>query len=418
LTEDTGLKKALLIAYNFPPLNNGGVQRSLKFVKFLPQHGVNVVVLTHSYSKTSIENHDGVIRVPDTCRHSEDARIHLPCRAVRKLSRLLGIYFSSYNMWRNKASRLADDILTRVRPDLIIATFPPAAALEIGISFSKRAGLPLIADFRDGLLFEPAGPSRVRRHVRAYYKKLENEVVNNSGAITTVSEPISHYFRERYNLKNVFAIGNGFDPDDFDNLPETTGIDRSKFNIVYTGRLSLSDAGCDASSFFDALHELISKDDNTRRKVRLHMIGRFTRREIARMKRLITGDVLVIRDIVEKDKALACQKAADLLLLVTSINRRSVITGKLFEYLCAGKPVLALTHNSACGRIIEETGAGWVVPPHDKPAISQTLHKIITDADFHRSVSGDAGKIEKYSSSSQIEKLAGVINHLAGKTVV
>lgn len=411
------MKKVLLIAYNYPPLNNGGVQRSLKFVKFLPQHGINVVVLTRSYSETNPENQNGVIRVPDSCLHGEDARIHLQCRAVRKLSRLLGIYFSSYNMWRNKAIRLADDILSRVRPDLIMATFPPAAALEIGISFSKRANLPLIADFRDGLLFEPAGPGRVRRHVRAYYEKLENEVVNNSGAITTVSEPISQYFRERYNRKNVLTIGNGFDPDDFDNLPETTGVDRSKFNIVYTGRLSLSDAGCDASSFFDAFHELISKDDDIRRKARLHMIGRFTRREITMMKKLITSDVLIIRDIVEKDEALACQKTADLLLLVTSINRRSVITGKLFEYLCAGKPVLALTHNSACGRIIEETGVGWVVPPHDKPAINRTLHKIITDADFYGSASGDAGKIEKYSSSRQIEKLAGVINQLAGKTV-
>ena len=100
---------------------------------------------------------------------------------------------------QNAALKRADEIIERTKPDAILASYPVVEALEIGVALSEKYGLPLISDFRDGLLFEPLEVAAQQHNaVRHHYEALEARVVAASKLILTVSEPISAYFRERY----------------------------------------------------------------------------------------------------------------------------------------------------------------------------------------------------------------------------
>ncbi len=401
--------RLLFIAYNFPPLNTGGVARSLKMAKFLPDFAIRPIILTQSCTGPEFMIDADIVRVRDFARTGPDDRLKTTVRIRRKTSRWLGRYFSSCDLWRQSVERRAEIILEQTRPDIILASFPPAAGLELGLVLSRQARIPLIPDFRDGLVFEPVGPGQKLRIIREFHERLENEVAANSSDIIAVSEPISEYFRRQYGSVNVQTITNGYDPADFQELPHIPGLDHDKFNIVYTGRLSLSDLDCDATPFFDALFDLVCSRSDLANKIHLHMIGDFTRREISDINRLVDFGAATIQGMVDRKTCLAYQKAADLLLLVTSLGRKSVITGKLYEYLYAGRPIIGLTKETAAEDIINKTGSGWTVSPRNMKGIKNLMTAILSEPGLAGSLHPDQELISRYAYPRQVEKLAQLI---------
>ncbi len=130
---------------------------------------------------------------------------------------------------------------------------------------------------------------------------------------------------------------------------------------------------------------------------------------MAEIKDMIERGVVVVHGMVERKRALAMQGKADLLLILSSLNRGSDTTIKLFEYLMAGKPILALTYRNVLEEIIKETGAGWSVHPQETGAIAELLGKIIEDKEFYGAIKPDREKVEQYSIKVQVEKLSSLI---------
>jgi glycosyltransferase involved in cell wall biosynthesis len=131
-----------------------------------------------------------------------------------------------------------------------------------------------------------------------------------------------------------------------------------------------------------------------------------------RLRDLIDAKIIVLHGFVEREKSLAYQKAADLLLIITPPDRRSATSIKIFEYLYARKPILALTHQTVLEDIIEETGTGWIVHPHKPAEIGRLLHRIISDPAFYNSLRPDRRKVEQYSVARQVAKLSKLIEEL------
>jgi glycosyltransferase involved in cell wall biosynthesis len=406
--------RLLLVAYYFPPMNNGGVQRPFQVSQLLPRFGIEVSVLTHSHSRTDLHSEPWVLRVYDTNSVGVDKLLHIPIRLLQRLSRLLGKSTSWHGLWTRAVKRRSDAIFEIAQPDMVLATYPPVETLELGLHFAEKYNVPLIADFRDGLLFEPIEAEMLRsRNTASRYQKIEEKTARRAAGIVTVSDPISNYFKSKYHHSAVVTIPNGYDPDEVWTEPSPGELDRTKFNVVYTGRLGLSERGRHATAFLDAVTLLIKNVPEVADRLRIHYVGQFSAREKATLARLIELGIVCHHGFLERPRTIGFQRAATLLLLVAATSRTSVATGKLFEYLNSGRPILGLTRGTAAEKIIIETQSGFVVNPDDVDAVYQMLERLVLDPRVIGSLSPCVNEIEKYSRPHQLEVLASFLKGFA-----
>jgi len=408
------MKKILFIAYYYPPIKSGGSQRPINFIKYLKKNKYDVTLLTSSYKKSYFS--EEIIRIFDIS-FNKDRRgfrffIWFFMRFITEFLIKIGFYHSIYSWWKNNAIRKSKKIIEKVEPDLIIVTYPPVETLEIGLFISQKYNIPLISDFRDGLLFEAIEKKLILRSkiVKLFYKKLEREIILNSSYIITVSDPITNYFKTEYKIKNVTTVYTGFDKEEIKDLPVVDFFEDSKFNIVFTGRLNLSDSSNKTGNIFKAISKLVNENKEMEKKIRIYFAGEFSRNEFLQFSNLIEAGVLKNLGFLDRKSVLALQKSADLLLIITSIGRSGIVTSKIFEYLMSGTPILALTHETILGKIIVDTRTGWVVHPQKVDLIESLLRRIIGNKDFYNSISRDKKKINFYSSEEQIKQLVTVIN--------
>jgi glycosyltransferase involved in cell wall biosynthesis len=399
-------------------MNSSGVQRPLAMQKLLPRFGVDVSVLTHTYSRSDLLSEPNVLRVYDTNSNGAGKLVHYPLRILQRGARALGRSTSWHGAWARGVKRRADSIFEITKPDVVVSTYPPVETLDLGLHLSKKYNVPLVADFRDGLLFEPVEEEMLRStRTRARYKEIEQDIARHSAGILTVSDPITDYFRSQYKHSAVLTLPNGFDPDEQWVEPGSDELDRSRFNLVYTGRLSLSEKGRQASVFTEAVTRVVNDSPAVADKLRIHLVGEFSAEEKAEWSELIDAGVVRLHGLVNRPRALGFQRAATMLLLVASSGKTSVATGKLFEYLNAGRPILGVTRNTAAERIILETRAGVVVDPADGEAIYGMLGRLVLEPSSMGSIDPSDDEIQKYSRHRQMAVLASFLKNLAAAAV-
>lgn len=405
--------KILLVSYFYSMSDSTGSLRGRAMAKYLPQNGIDVAVLTYRPQSESISFSDDIVGVKDITRKTVLLPFFFALRIWQKSLRWFGIYLGLCGYWRDTALEHSDEIIQRVKPDAILVSYPVVEALEIGVLLSKKYGLPLISDFRDGLLFDPLETAALKHAVaRRHYSAVEAQVVEASALILTVSKPISTYFIERYSHPNVVTLHNGFDPDD---ITPDKSIDLASdvINIVHTGRLGSSRLGSsEKGSGVDALsvavHALLARSSGIGHKFRLHFVGQLSRSEKRSLAPLAQLGVVKLWGQVPRAKALALQRCADVLLLITAPDKASIATGKLFEYLVANKPILALTRGTEAARIVSETGAGLVVQPDKPEEIAEALERIIEQGGGLQ-CERDADSIMNFARDQQMKRLASMM---------
>ncbi len=408
--------KILLIAYYYPPLNSGGTERPLKMAHYLPRFGHPVTVLTHSYQRPPSET-PSMIRFYDLSHNNHRTGLYnmlwLMIRGGTEIWNMCGRYASIFSYWRHAVIRNSPQIIRQACPDLILATYPPVENLEIGIFLSTQYRIPLVADFRDGLLFEPIERTRIQRHpcIQQRYEQIEEQTARQASLILTVSPPITEYFMTKYHCQHVVTLPNGFDQEEIDHAGDEIEFVPQQFHIVHTGQFGASDIGCDIRPFVNAFQKFMQAHPNARETVRLHLIGQLTPKEHNLLHDLVNDGIIVLYGHVTRSRALAFQSRADLLLVITGIDRKSALTSKLPDYLGANRPVLALTSQTYAETVVRSTGVGWVVHPHDEQAIYQELLRIITDRTYYESLQPSAEAIAKFSRKQQMKELSELLNN-------
>jgi glycosyltransferase involved in cell wall biosynthesis len=261
------------------------------------------------------------------------------------------------------------------------------------------------------LLFEPIESKHLKKNsgICKIYEDFERQVVAESAALITVSEPLSRYFQETYHHPCVATVPNGFDPDETQLKLPDIDLEPGCFHIVHSGRFSLSDAGCTILPLVQALNSLLADRPELTQKLRLHFLGELSRREIKMLAGLAQCGVAHLHGPLSREHALAFQRRADLLLLVTSPNRRSVATTKIFEYLQARRPILALTPRSFAAEIVEKCRCGWVVSPLAINEIRFILERIIDDPVFYQDVDLSTAAIADYSIAVSLDRLSELL---------
>jgi glycosyltransferase involved in cell wall biosynthesis len=272
----------------------------------------------------------------------------------------------------------------------------------------------LVADFRDGLLFEPIERDRIRRHrsVGEHYRRVERAVAERAAAVVTVFPSLSAYFGDQYRRDDAVTITNGFDPEDFEGLPPSGLLDPTACNVVHAGRFGGSDSGRDVGPLCDALAQCAGEGATAGRELRLHLVGELTGRERRSFRPLVERGLVIEHRLQPRPRALAAMTEADALLLLTAPDRRGSAPGKLFEYLGAGRPILGLTAGSFAEEIIRDTRSGWTVDPTDRDGIAGLLRGLVRGDRASAPFAPDRERVADYSRERLIARLDGVLRRV------
>jgi glycosyltransferase involved in cell wall biosynthesis len=249
--------------------------------------------------------------------------------------------------------------------------------------------------------------------IRERYAAIEAEATAASAAVITIAGPIGDYFRKKYGVKRVEVMATGFDRQDFAGVSGQVCLDPAFFQVVFTGRFALSHEYNPVGFFFTAVRRLLEEQPALARKLKLHLLGEYRAGELARLKDLIGEGIIEVHGFVPRRLALAFQRAADVLLIITPSDRTSATSAKIFEYLAAEKPILALTDGTVLAEIIRETGAGWLVHPEKSAEIKDMLGRLLSDREFLLSLKPDRQAIERYSTASQMAKLGRLLDEIS-----
>lgn len=373
--------RILIVTGCFPPTNVIGAVRTGKMAKYLLLEGHEVKVLTpdrqsptdslslevpaSAIIRTKWLDSDKLVKVvlgKDIDQKAKQAMLRNSELGRKTSKRLTLSYFSriyqalvrfpdKYIGWYPWAISAGKRLLKDWKPDIIYASAVPYTSLLVAKKLSQQFGTPWVAELRDLWVdnhYREYGP--LRNWLDA---KMEKRTLETASGLVTVSEPLAEKLRSKYSQPCV-VVPNGFDPDDYDNEMKP---EEGSLRIVYTG--SFYQGKRDPSSLFKALHLLGENKDS----VNVHFYGPSLGIAVDLAKKFgCEGNVEVHAPVSHKESLRSQQKADILLLLLwNDPSEKGVFTGKLFEYLGARRPILAIgpSDNVAAQTIIER-GAGVV----------------------------------------------------------
>jgi glycosyltransferase involved in cell wall biosynthesis len=376
--------KLLLVTMYFPPAGGGGVQRPLKFATHLPALGIETHVVAPDDPKwvhvdadlqppTQAWIHRARYLGPRSRRLADDLHgrqgLERLSRQARSLSSRLLVPDENVT-WNLTAIPTALRIVRQEGIDVVLTTSPPNSVHLIGAAVRRATGARWVADLRDSIAAHPH--RRVENAaVRAKEKVSEQVarlVARQADAIVAASEAIAEEARGLDPRGPVVPILNGADFDDFAGLEYRPG---DRFRITHTGSFF---GKRDPRPFLTAFAEA-SLDDAVCR-----FVGDFRPADREWADELGLGDRLELLEYVPRRESLRLQRDSDALLLLipeAGGRGRGVLSGKVFEYLAAERPILAaVPPDGAAAELIEETGAGVVAAPDDVAALREALEQL------------------------------------------
>ncbi len=466
------MKKVLVITYYWPPSGGSGVQRWLKFVKYLREFGWEPIVYTPLNPERMAIDHSLVKEIPqgvevlytkiiepyslyklftgkkegaikpgfigssgsggkanngnNSCAGSF---VRAPFKERLSLFIRSNIFIPDPKMlWINPSARFLKKELARRSVDAIVSTGPPHSMHLIARKVSKATGIPWVADFRDPWTkmynFKYMGYSKV---VESIHKRLERKVLRDAHAVVTVTNTIATEFEQIINQdsisdkpnitderkRRVHVITNGFDPADFSNLqiePE------EGFTITYTGLFVKTQ---NPNLLWKILGKRCSSDPIFANDLKIRLIGNIDSSILFDIHESGLDKNLISMDYTPHHKVIEWQRRARVLLLAGGREPESkgVLTGKFFEYMAAVRPILGFGPKGGDMDIaLEESGCGTMFDYQDSEGAKNWIEK-------HYQFFKDGqtpvikGKIDAYSRVELTHKMARVLNLITAKSL-
>jgi hypothetical protein len=372
------LKNVLIITYFFPPMPEIGGMRLYGLAKHLPKCGWNPIILT-SVLPGEPDSRFQVIQAPyDDVITLRKRRVGLnaikPSNAqfdtfktknqpsiVHRVACLpweIISHSSSLRGWYKHAIKAGGEVLQCERIDAILSSSSPVTCHLIAKALAEKYQIPWVADLRDLWTQNPySNHCALRRFAE---RRLELRTLGKASALVTVSRPLADDLSRLHIHKPVYVITNGFDPEDacFDS-PELT----DKFTITYTG--ALYGGKRDPSMLFEALKNLIRDGVIDPDRVEVRFFGSQDPWLFDEIRAANLDGIVKVFGFIPRDQALQRQRESQLLLLLLWNNpqERGVYTGKVFEYLAARRPIIALggPEESVVEDLLNETQAGHYI---------------------------------------------------------
>jgi glycosyltransferase involved in cell wall biosynthesis len=413
----------LIVVHDYPPIYSAGTERVLKFSQYLPEFGYRPIILTTGrYGALPDDPAQDVFRAGDLVHSAfsplrrrkaagvaaaEQARIATVANQSA-LGRLRDQVMAPDTKigWRIPATRLGKRLIGEKRPDLIFSSSPPETAHLVAGALARASGVPWVADLRDGWLFEPPVPQLRAGSVRRLIEgRMERTMAKSAAAVVAVTDPIVEDLRQRYAgaVRRTATISNGYDAADFRGFTRQRADD-DLFRLTYTGAFSGSSQGRSADGLFAAVREVLREDPGT--SLRLEIVGPVTEEERGLAARFGITELVTFVPPVPRKQAYQHQVDADALLLVTATGVRSVATSKLYDYIGAGRPILALAEGNAAAETVQRFGLGVTAAPDDRQEITAGLRELMRRHAAGEAWPGFAEARQRFERRALTESLA------------
>lgn len=407
------MKKALIITYYWPPSGGSGVQRWLKFAKYLPKYGWEPIIYTPLNPEANTEDQALLKDIAPNTEvikrkiwepysfykslfgkkdSSSDGGKHIKANIIGSNNKGLGHRISMFVrgnffipdprcFWIRPSIKYLVKYLKEHPVDVIVSTGPPHSMHLIAKGVAKATGIRWVADFRDPwteiFYFKHLDLSRwaYRRH-----RKLEQSVLDSADVVTVVSRKMQEDFLARTSTQ-VEIITNGFDHEDFNTQvgPRLTGnpvTDFQKFSLVHTG--IFVDNG-NPHLLWEVLGEKATNEPQFRNDLQIRLMGQVDASVLEGIEKAGLLKNLINMGYQPHDEVVQWQKSASVLLLPLrkEPEAAAILTGKFFEYLASGREILAFgPTNGDLAKALQETSSGTIVDFYDKEATRREIDRL------------------------------------------
>ncbi len=384
--------KVLVIAYYFPPMGLSGVQRTLKFVKYMSKYNWEPTVLTagdvgyyahdNSLLKEAEDAGIKIVRTPGKDVNSllsKYGTITIPAEFIRNiLSKISKAVFIPDNKkaWAEKAYIKAKELIEQEKFDAIYVTIPPYSSFVMAAKLKAEFDIPLFVDYRD-MWYKNQFSFYPTPYHRYKHKKLEYQSLRAAEKVITINRKIKEKLLTRYgflNFDDVIIIPHGYDREDFEKAEPLPRNDK-KLWLTYSG---IFYENITPYYLLQAFKKLSVERPDIAQNIELHFVGHLGKRNKKLISKLGLGDF--VRDYGYIDHAEAMRKiiSSDVLWMMigNTINADTISTGKLFEYIGSKKPILGCVPEGTAQTTLKEYGASFITKPDDIEEIKQALIKI------------------------------------------
>ncbi len=384
--------KVLVIAYYFPPMGLSGVQRTLKFVKYMKGNNWEPVVLT--VSSTGYYAHDSslmdeaekanirIVRVNGkeiNSKLSNFGTVKMPPEYIRKtLSLISKTFFIPDNKigWAKNAIKEARNILSKEKFNLIFVSAPPFSAVNMAVKLKKEFDIPLIIDYRDLWYGNQFGfyPTPLHTYL---HKKMEYKALKASDRVIATNRKMKEKIIDNYQFltfEDIYIIPHGYDPEDFENL-KIESRTNSKMRLTYSG---IFYEFITPKYFFKAFKELSLERPDVAANIELHFIGYLRKENKGLIRKLNLQDSVKEFGYLPHKEAISKLLSSDVLWMMVGNGRNAdtISSGKLYEYFGTRKPILASLPEGALKAAAAEYKASFITKPDDIEDIKNTILKI------------------------------------------
>ena len=432
-------KKVLILAYYFPPLGMGGVQRVTKFVKYLPLFGWKPHVLTVKEVEYLAQDPSLLKDILPAARITrtgsfDPLRVWFVLKNILKKRRATDKYefeprglIKAYNIrtsrflsWLyfpdNKVGWIPFALMRglllcrREKFDLIFSTSPPPSLHLTGYLLKLLTGIPWIADFRDpwaGYKFE-IFPTPLHLFLK---KRMEKLIIDQADRVITANPAITRELETRYPYaRNICPVSQGYDEEDFETY-------RSGLSDVFTiGYLGTFSPDCDPEPFLAALRQSIDRGRIPGDRVKFVHIGLPVGIDLGRLiEKYNLKEVVELKGYLSHPESLNQMSKVSLLLLITSAHPL-IFPAKIFEYLRLKKPILGiLPQKSEAARFLTEMKMGKVISPEDKEGIGEALLSYFSDHHSGKATSDvEEDQIKRFERKSLTFRLSSILDKVIG----
>jgi len=437
------LKKLLVITYYFPPSGGAGVQRVLKFVKYLREFNIEPIVLTVQDGDFPTRDESLLNDIPSSIKIYR-TKIFEPYTLYRKLTgkppdapvdvnnipkpgekrtfaeQVAEFVRSNFFIpdarigWLPIAKARALKIIAEEKIDCHYSSSPPYTTALIAKSLAKKTRLPWIAGFRDpwtGFLSTPVRYG-IAKKIDAY---LERSVYQSCDIMEVAWKGIGKDFQKKYpdiDASKIVHIENGFDDAD---IPVLTFPKNERFTITYTGSMYGKRS---PKPFLDAVKSLIAQSKIDPKKIKLNFIGRFGANLLPLFEDRELYGVVEVKGYMPHSESIKELLKSDALLLVVDDAEGSeeIVPGKVYEYIGTLRPVITLALEGAIATLIRETNAGIVANFRNPSEIeSAILHYYDAFWNGEKLWQGNPDAVRKYTRRAAADKLANLVKTLCEK---
>ena len=437
------MKKVLIISNMFPPAGGVGVQRNLKYAKYLPQFGWQSFVLTIKSNYFFLQDNELLKDIPENTKifrtsclkpkqkdfswvkFNTKAKLNRKNKKINILKSIIKFIEKElvipdiWISWLPFALLTGNKIIKKNKIDVIFCSGPAFTSFLIGYILSKKSKLPLILDYRDGWTIDARRKiSKFNFFKNTIDYNLEQIILNHATKIIFVSDQLSENYFKKFNFvkRKSTVILNGFDYEDFSTCNNHYRLQkRKRLIIAHVGNCDIPERKPLIILFLSIIENVLHQQNNLQDKLQITFVGVMPQNIKRQIKNSNLENIVQMKNFIPHNQAVEFMKNSDILLLLiekSSLNK-TLLSGKLFEYLGAKRPILAFgPKDGAAGRVIHETKTGIVIDyeTEKKEEMIKKLSSFINQV-LNNQFKIDSDKsLKKYKRKELTRQLSIVLN--------